>query len=57
MTQSHWTLTVEEIDREYVLTFPIDLLERMDWSEGDVLNWTDNSDGSFSLKKVNYGQN
>jgi len=27
-------------------------LEQMDWDEGDNVLWTDNRDGSFTLKKT-----
>ena len=43
-----WILRVDE---DGVLTFPDDLLEITGWVEGDVLEWIDNQDGSFSLIK------
>ena len=42
------TLTV---DNDGVLTFSDELLEATGWKEGDVLEWIDNKDGSFSLVK------
>ena len=53
-----WTLTVEEtkIDEtdeiDYFVTFPEDLLEAADLKEGDLIEWVDQGDGSFILKKV-----
>lgn len=47
--QTLWTLT---IDDEGVLTFPDELLEGLDWKEGDDLEWIDKGDGSFELRKV-----
>ena len=44
-----WTLTVDE---DGVLTFPEDLMRKTGWQEGDSLDWIDNKDGSFTLKKV-----
>lgn len=41
------------VDDEGVLTFPDELMNALDWHEGDVLEWIDNNDGSFSLKKQN----
>ena len=41
------------IDDEGVVTFPDELMNALDWHEGDVLEWIDNNDGSFSLKKQN----
>jgi len=43
------TLTVDD----GVLTFSDELLEATGWKEGDVLQWIDNKDGSFSLVKPN----
>lgn len=46
--KNHWTLT---IDQDGVLTFPTDLLEKTGWVAGDVIEWVDNGDGSWSLIK------
>ena len=42
------TLTVDD---DGVLTFPPEFLEVLGWKEGDMLEWVDNKDGSFLLKK------
>ena len=50
-----WTLNVEEANDDSgdaILTFPPDLLEQAGWKEGDTLNWIDQKDGSWLLKKV-----
>lgn len=58
MEKKTWTLPVETVfngdtmEDDYVLTFPEDLLEQAGWKAGDVLNWIDNGNGSFTLKKV-----
>ena len=44
------TLTVDD---DGVLTFPDEFIEKLGWKEGDVLQWIDNKDGSFSLVKSN----
>lgn len=49
-----WTVTVEEDENDLILPFPQEMLKELDWQEGDVLIWTDNSDGTFSLKKQQY---
>jgi hypothetical protein len=53
MNTATWTLTVEEDTEtgEAILQFPPDLLENAGWKEGDVLEWNDNGDGSWSLTK------
>ena len=43
--------TTLTIDDDGVLTFPDKFLEELGWKEGDVLEWIDNNDGSFSLVK------
>ena len=42
------TLTVSD---DGILTFPEKFLEELGWKEGDLLQWIDNNDGSFSLVK------
>ena len=39
------------VDDDGVLTFPDELIEKLGWKEGDVLQWINNNDGSFSLVK------
>ena len=36
---------------ECFVLLPEDLLEQVDWQEGDSIKWIDNRDGSFTLKK------
>ena len=43
-----WTITIDE---EGILTIPDDLLLRLEWKEGDVLDWEDNPDGTITLTK------
>lgn len=48
-----WVLPVEEdSDGEQYITFPPDLLEQAGWKEDDVLEWIDNGNNSFTLKKL-----
>ena len=52
-----WRLPVEEVENgdtmetEYFITFPDDLLEAANLKQGDDVEWIDNNDGSFILKK------
>jgi bifunctional DNA-binding transcriptional regulator/antitoxin component of YhaV-PrlF toxin-antitoxin module len=54
-----WVLPVEETkiaetdETEYFVSFPDDLLEAADLKEGDQIEWIDQADGSYMLKKVN----
>ena len=45
---------MDAITGEYFITFPDELVEKLDWQEGDTLIWSDNYDGSFTIRKENY---
>ena len=42
----------EDKDGELMITFPDDLMDNMGWKPGDVVEWIDNKDGTWSLKKL-----
>jgi len=49
-----WTIVLEEADDgsgDLILPFPDALLEEAGWKEGDILEWIDNENGSYSLRK------
>ena len=48
-----WVLPVEVSDdlEDYVVTFPDDLLEAANLKEGDQIEWHDQGNGSYLLKK------
>jgi hypothetical protein len=50
---TRWTVTVEEDPDtgDLILPLPPELLQIQGWKEGDVLKWTDNKDGSWSMEK------
>lgn len=50
-----WQLPVESDgpSGEYFITFPDDLLEAIGLNEGDQIEWIDQGDGSYLIKKVN----
>jgi hypothetical protein len=47
-----WVLPVEYIDDECFISFPEDLLEAANLVEGNHIEWIDQGDGSYILKKV-----
>lgn len=52
-----WTVTIEEAQDgsgDLLLPLPQELLDKMEWVEGDIFNWTDNKDGSWILEKVKH---
>lgn len=49
--ETRYTLQVEEDDAgNALITFPPELLAQYGWQEGTTLVWTDNHDGSWTLK-------
>jgi hypothetical protein len=48
-----WTLEVKEDPEngDCILEFPDDLMQEAGWKEGDTLEWIDNKDGSWTMKK------
>ena len=44
-----WTL---KVDGEGYMTIPEDVLNELGWKVDDVLEWSENDDGSFTLRKV-----
>jgi hypothetical protein len=53
MSDKRWIANVQEDPEtgDAIIEFPPDLLEQAGWKEGDVLNWKDNGDGSYSITK------
>jgi hypothetical protein len=50
-----WTVQLEadpDNPGELIMPFPPDLLAQVGWDFGDVLEWKDLQNGSFSLTKV-----
>lgn len=49
-----WTITVEEDPDtgELILPLPAELLALQGWVTGDLLDWKENPDGSWTLSKV-----
>jgi len=55
---THWTVTVEEADDgsgDLVLPLPQELLDLQGWKEGDTLEWNDEGNGAWSIKKATNG--
>jgi len=59
MIPKSWTLTVEQDPEtgDVVLPFTQEILDELKWKEGDVLDWVDNKDGSWSLVKKKQKKN
>jgi hypothetical protein len=53
MASKRWVVTLEEDPEtgDLILPFTNEMLADVGWQEGDVLEWIDNKDGSWSLVK------
>ena len=50
-----WTITLEDAKDgtgDLVMPLPQDLLDGAGWKEGDTLEWINNNNGTWSMKKV-----
>ena len=48
-----WSVPIEEDESgECVISLPDELIKIVRWKENDTVEWTDNKDGSYTLKKV-----
>jgi hypothetical protein len=50
---TNWTVVLEEDPDtgDLIMPIPQEVLDLQGWSEGDVLVWKDNQNGSWSLTK------
>lgn len=44
--------TVSTDGDDLVLDIPEEMLKKLGWIEGDTVEWIENDDGSFVIKKV-----
>lgn len=53
ISDSQWAVSVQENGetKELYIQFPEDAISQVGWSENDVIEWLDNGDGSWTLKK------
>jgi len=50
-TRMTWTAYIQQDGDDMILPLPDELLEQMQWREGDVLIWTMNDNGTITLTK------
>lgn len=41
----------DELTDDYYIEFDDKLMEELQWRPGDTIQWSDNKDGSFTLRK------
>ena len=54
LSQNKWLVEVQQDGKtkELFIEFPDDVLSQMGWAEGDDLEWMENNDKSWSIKKI-----
>lgn len=59
MTQKRWTVKVEEDPEtgDLILPFSPDMLAQVGWDFGDIIQWKDNNNGSWTLTKKDKDEN
>lgn len=49
MSSKSW---IVDVDQDGVMTFPEEVILELGWRYNDVLEWIDNQDGTWTVKKV-----
>lgn len=47
-----YTVTLEEDGEDCVLPLPDEILDELDWNEGDILEWIVNEDNTITIRKA-----
>ena len=50
---TNYTVTLEEDGDECILPLPDELLDQLNWNDGDELEWIVNDDNTITIRKVN----
>ena len=48
---NNYIITLIEDGEDLILPLPERLLEEAGWNDGDILDWSDNGNGSWTIKK------
>tara|TARA_R110000868_G_scaffold183577_1_gene424863 strand:- start:93 stop:278 length:186 start_codon:yes stop_codon:yes gene_type:complete len=53
INDKEWLIKVQEDGKtkDLYIQFPPDAIDQVGWVEGDLIDWLDNGDGSWTLKK------
>lgn len=49
---NNYIVTLIEDGDDLILPLPERLLEETGWNDGDILDWSDNGNGSWTIKKM-----
>ena len=47
-----YTVTLEGDDEECILPLSDEILDHLDWNDGDILEWVINDDNTITLRKA-----
>jgi len=45
-------ITLEENEDGLIFPIPDEIFDKLDWKEGDQVEWINNEDGTLTIKKV-----
>ena len=51
MSRYHWIKTIVEDDNGELLLDLKEACEELGWKEGDIIEWIDNNDGTWTIRK------
>ena len=52
---TNYTVSLEGDDEDCFLPLPDEILDDLDWNEGDVLEWIVNDDNTITIRKAEDG--
>jgi len=52
LANDRFTAILEEDGDDLILPLPEELLDELDWHIGDTLEWTEHSEGAWSIRKT-----
>ena len=52
MNKTYTAIIEEDNNGDAIIPLPQEMLDELEWKEGDTIDWKDNGDGTFSLSKI-----
>lgn len=44
----------DDFAEEYILPIPEEIIQELGWGLGDIVEWIDNKDGSWTLRRIEH---
>lgn len=52
MSDTYIGKVVEDENGDLIIVFPDDMIKSLNWDENTQIEWFDNNDGTFTIKRV-----